>query len=355
MSMGSIRTDGVAGQSLNTKKMLQKMKTMHKQTKDEYLNTIIRPLEVTANCRIPDHTSYPSATFSDQLESTLQVRADATGSHGFIVVFTPGGITVYTESAASTAGVIAYDNAVNQRAFGGAAVVAGYRLSRLVGAGINVDFIGTDSTNGGLIHVAYLNSGDFRVNNTISYYTSLNAIAESRLNYNGPLKNGFKGHYLPLDPYDFIYRAPYNATSNNFTQVYPEDYLPICAFQVTVSANSTVNLRLNAVGHYEGLTISDVGIVGDLGDIVNDNTALEYGMNNARMVPFMDTSIGAMDIIAVAPTQKQVRSKSVIAASKEKAIEKRMAIMADLAERRYASAGRIQRAYKKVVQRRRKK
>lgn len=293
---GSIRRDGVAGTSVLSKRHLLEAMTKDKQTKEQYLTNLVAPLDVTQGCRIPDMCAYPSAVFSDIVETTINIEQDAGAAYrgGFGVAITPGGVVVYRESAASTSAAIAFDATPVARASGVASVKAGYTASRIVGAGLLVEFIGNDSNNQGMIQAAYVTSQD-EANPTggLSFFQNVTGLVNARMSFSSALKNGLQCHYVPLDPNDFIYRPPYNqpygANSDDLTTNYGNNFRPGCFIQVHCNSNASVNVRLTVVGHYEGLTATDTLVVGQLGDAPNDIIALQWAINHARAIPLIQS------------------------------------------------------------------
>ena len=286
---GSVRRDGVAGTSMLSKRHLLDNMMKDKQTKEQYLENLAAPLDVTQGCRIPDMCAYPSSVFTDIVETTVTIDADAGGAYrgGFFVAITPGGIAVYREAAASTSAVIVFDAAALTLASGAASVKAGYKSSRVVGAGMLIEFIGSDSNNQGMIQGTYLTSQDLYA--SLGGFTSVTALVNSRMSFSSAFKNGMQGHYVPLDPNDLLYRPVYNPTGDAFTDANAAGYRPSCGFQVHVNSNAGVNVRLTVVGHYEGLPLTDSLVVGQLGDAPNDVMALQWAVNHARVIPLLQS------------------------------------------------------------------
>lgn len=315
----SLRVDGVAGSSSLSKLKQEASLRRGKQAKGDYINTLVNPLDRLAGCRIPDMTAYPSSIYTDSLEATISLADPAAaGRHGFAVVITPGGMSLYQESSASTLASIAYESAVVQEGVGKSRVVAGYQSTRVVAAGVRVEFIGSDANNGGLLNAAYVTSSDFRRGTSFGSgsmlfpYTSLTNISNARLGYNGALKNGFKGHYLPLDPADFTYRKPYD-DSSAFTNTFDTDYFPICAFQFVMSAyTANVNVRITVVAHYEGLLLDEASIVGNMEDVVMDIGEVQQGMALANANGNMHPQVQEVDLRAMPPLPVKIKPKAPV-------------------------------------------
>jgi len=287
MAKGSIRYDYVAGASQMSK--VKQSLSKDAQTRQQYRETLLTPLNVTQSARIPDMCGYPSTVFTDTVEHTINIAQDngANRQGGFYIGVGPGGIVVYRESAASTDAAIVFTNAPETVASGKDSVIAGYATSRLVGAGFMMEFIGNDSNNAGVITTAYICSADFETAFDDSYFTTAANLNRARMSYSSPLKNGVICHYVPLDPNDFTYRRPYNSPDLNFDTAFADRFKPVCAWQVHANANTGINVRITVVGHFEGLPVSDSLVVGQLGDAPNDVIGLQMAINEARLIPLI--------------------------------------------------------------------
>ena len=288
--LGEKRGDGIDfGDSLINLQKKEKSVGKH-----DYLHTLLNPLDLTASARIPDFNGHPVSVYTDQIELTIAIKA-GNGTHGFTVFFENGGLYVINEATGAIDDCTYTAASVVTPGTATASNLLTYRASRLVSAGFQMEFIGNDSNNAGMTSVAYLSKPDWGANGntvTTALKTTQTALQNTRLNWSGPLKNGCKGTYRPLDPQDFLYGTPLKANPAWNTVI---DYVHMrAAFQVHMTANNDCSIRVTAVGHFEGMAIDDTTAAGPalhalfdpLGTSQVINTVLSYnalgGLSGAR-------------------------------------------------------------------------
>jgi len=180
------------------------------------VETLAAPFGTEGGSRVPDFLSVPTCTTKLELECT-QVFTTADKAVGGVLELSTMGCMYKTENAAtSTEAAIAFindartaSNTWNGTAVGSNKNMPGvYSLStgatamRITGAAINVEFMGNDANNQGLILTAGLSGADVEFMGR-THLTSVSDIENWRNNYNGPAKNGALIRWIPLDNQDW--------------------------------------------------------------------------------------------------------------------------------------------------------
>ena len=278
---GEVRRDGINyGDSyLNAER-----KGIQMMGADEYLECLTNPLHLSNAARIPDLNGHPVSVYTDTLESTIGIQAATGGAgvHGFTMFFENGAMYLVLEGTASTDTACTYDaSSIIQPSTSTASTVATYENARLVGAGFQVEYLGNDSTNSGLITMAYLSKPDLNGNVNAIPVSTQTLLQNQRQNWAGPLKHGARAHYVPLDPDDFTFQTPLVNNPTAWNSAVTSKNLR-AAIQVHFIANQQCNIRITAVAHYEGLAISDAAAAGPQIHSLYDPIGLASVLNIAQ-------------------------------------------------------------------------
>jgi len=292
---GSIRKDGVAnGSSLLVE---QREDRTIKSTPDDYLYSLLHPLNLSVAPRIPDFNGHPVSSFTDQIETTIQIESAASAGqvHGFTVYFQNGSLFVITEATTSSSANSPYGaTSVVTMGVGTDANIATYSMARLVSAGFQMEFLGNDSVNSGLVTVAYLskpemNAAGATVANALK--TTQTSLQNARNTWSGAYKNGLTARYVPMDPDDMIF-GNLSTVAAMLHDTPISKAVQRCAIQVHITANQQTNVRITAVAHYEGLAKDDSQSYGPTLYSKNDPFKLAKALDFSQRVPFATPLIG---------------------------------------------------------------
>ena len=194
----------------------------------------------SGEARIPDMILIPTQTMSFQLETTL--FNDGNGNNAGMLQLTSQGPRFFTATGAGvnpdpwlwsgtggvrwsvdpSAAATSWSNTIG--------LLTGWRSlavcngARVVAAGLQVEFLGNDQNNQGLITGAMVSSSDMQENaalvnsdasgSTGGQYFDQTRLENSRFNYSGPMKKGLNLHWYPIDTADMEFgTTPISTTS----------------------------------------------------------------------------------------------------------------------------------------------
>lgn len=295
---GTVRKDGVnSGKSL----LVQQRDDNTTETgAEDYLYSLLYPLNLTTLARIPDLNGHPVCCYTDQIEATIDIQSQAAGAgvHGFTVWFQNGSLFLVNEGTTSTAVNCTYD-ATSTVTMGVAttANVAAYSQARLVSGGFQMEFLGNDSNNAGLVTVAYLSKPEINAAGaTVSNICKTNQtnLQNARNTWSGAFKNGCKSRYVPLDPQDFVFNVLTSASPMAWNTAVSTQ-VQRAAIQVHIVANQAVSVRITAVAHFEGLSADDANGGGHQVRCAYDPMGLANAVNTIQSVDTTMSLVGSPD------------------------------------------------------------
>lgn len=288
---------------------------MYKKTISEdaakYAEVLTNPFDVTTAARIPDFNSYATNTYTDSKEYTFGVSAGGVG--GTAILVTPGSAAYWNEDTTAGAGVttdlsFAYGNA--QSLNGYSTNLAAYKVARVVGFGVKVEFIGNDQNNEGLITAVFCPSGNWVLNafddQTVADGTnqpnngfitygggtggSQTLLENSPYNVSTGAKNGLTMTWVPMDPRDLSFASVnnfnpggniLNAPLGTFSGTTGNKWPYRGGFVVHVTGCATnAKFRVSIQAHYEAISRSDAGLDAEMS--VNDAVGMDYAQNIAQ-------------------------------------------------------------------------
>lgn len=254
------------------------------------IETLGAPFGYNSGSRVPDFLSVPTCTMKLELEITETISADAGGNMqvGGSLVLNSAGIRYSTINApggsiniiAPTypgAGNNVWDKATNTNMPGYFSLMSNASALRITGAGINVEFTGNDTINGGLILTSSKTSLDVAKDASYAFPT-VSSMENYRNNYNGPLKEGCLLRWIPLDGDDWNFgvtpsgatltygqaeigtsRESYdnpNANANNYRNFGSLQWF-------TQGAQLAASFRINIAVHVEYIPLTTLGTLGE--------------------------------------------------------------------------------------------
>lgn len=266
----SVRRDGILG-----KRVMPPSRP--REVKSHWLASLVAPLVYEGGqARIPDTISYPTCTSTIQLELTQSANT-AQGQLGGVLCLTSNGPRYFAEDPTSPFSFIS-TTVANNYTYGGTTALGNtlipgaynlclnYTAYRIVAAGIQVEFIGSDSNNQGQITASYQTSSDVSLN--AAFYLGTQAAMENaRTNYTGPAKDGANVHWIPLDMEDCVFG---DATTPASTMFYPRRWTPASAAYAGtknygglqwhaqgLSSTSAAQFRVTIRIHVEGIPTAE--------------------------------------------------------------------------------------------------
>jgi len=270
----AVREDGVLQRGRILKKKASKIST----DPTPFFKSLLNPLGSLSAGRVPDLAVYPSSTAVIEFEysqSSFAVGSpSAVGYAGGALHLSSNGATYMVEGDTTTDTTFAFasqtvsgsdtwsgNSALGNVLLPGCNNLQGFTDAlRIVGAGINVEFIGNDSNNEGVIVSSYLTSPSCEHNAQYTF-VNLSAMQNSKYNYNGAAKKGTSIAWMPVDTLDLTYgRAaqPTTITSYRLDSNQARNYGTLQWHASGLNTSAPPKFRVTIRVHYECIQSADV-------------------------------------------------------------------------------------------------
>lgn len=300
-----------------------------------FYRSLLNPLGTRIAGRVPDLACYPSQSVVIDFETT-QTGGSAGCSGGYLLL-TSNGPGYCIESDPSTNAAIAFisqtrsgsdawqggSGSGNTALPGANNLVAYLDAYRIVGAGINVEFIGNDSNNQGQITCAYYTSASHERDNAV-VWTDNTKLENAKFNYTGAVKNGCYAAWLPIDTDDLNYgkvAAPTTATTARVDSTGARNFGSIQWHASGLSTTEPPQFRVTIRVHIEAIAASTLyAMRSDEAVVVNPGAlsgAFATAVDSNKPGPAVTPAVVAAKNVSLsrllAPLYKHARKAAVAA------------------------------------------
>jgi len=258
-----------------------------------FYRCLLNPIGYGGGGRVPDLAVYPSATAVIDLECNFE--GNELGVASGVLILTSNGPRFWTSNNACTTTSLgvnstAVDSASNtwsgnttttgNTLLNGVSSIQSYNDGyRIVGAGLNVEFLGNDANNQGTLVAAQRTATRCAKENRMNY-ASLAEMQAEKQNYSGAAKNGCYLAWKPADTDDLNYgNASEPENPMTYSRVWYQDavgvedtrnYGALHFWAFGLSTNPVPSFRVTIRVHIETLqSASVVSTRGDQGICVN--------------------------------------------------------------------------------------